>query len=75
MFKAPFPLKDVNAANGDKNLGDLPEWDLSDLYTAPDAPELSDDLTWLETECAAFAAEYEGKLLSLIHISEPTRPY
>ena len=57
MFRVPFPIKDVNAAHGDKNLGDLPEWDLSDLYTAPDAPELRDDFTWLETECAAFAAD------------------
>ena len=65
MFQLPFPVKDTNAAHGDKNLGDLPEWDLSDLYTAPDASELSDDLNWLETECAAFAADYEGKLAGL----------
>ena len=65
MFQLPFPVKDTNAAHGDKDLGDLPEWDLSDLYTAPDASELSDDLNWLETECAAFAADYEGKLAGL----------
>tara|TARA_B100001057_G_scaffold487515_1_gene570355 strand:+ start:1216 stop:3036 length:1821 start_codon:yes stop_codon:yes gene_type:complete len=65
MFLSPFPVKDANAANGNKNLGDLPEWDLSDLYTAPDASELSDDLTWLETECATFAIDYEGKLAEL----------
>jgi oligoendopeptidase F len=36
-----------------------------DLYTAPDAPELARDLDWLDTECAAFAADYEGKLADL----------
>ncbi len=46
-------------------LGDLPQWDLSDLYPAPDAPALADDLAWLETECADFAADYEGKLAGL----------
>lgn len=45
--------------------GALPEWDLTDLYTAPDAPELERDFDWLETACAAFAADYEGKLSAL----------
>ncbi|MFZ5965104.1 M3 family oligoendopeptidase [Thalassococcus sp. BH17M4-6] len=56
------PLFDANASAGGKNLGDLPEWDLSDLYAAPDAPELKRDLDWLEQACASFAADYEGKL-------------
>ena len=60
----PTPVFDANA-NGGKDLGNLPEWDLSDLYTAPDAPELHADMEWLETECAAFANDYEGKLASL----------
>ena len=61
----PFPLSDANASAGGKNLGDLPEWDLSDLYTAPDAPEVDRDKAWLDAECAAFAADYEGKLAEL----------
>ena len=65
MFNLPFPLRDANASSGGENLGDLPEWDLSDLYAAPDAPELEADLAFLEKECAAFAADYEGKLASL----------
>ncbi|MEO1551890.1 MAG: oligoendopeptidase F, partial [Pseudomonadota bacterium] len=47
------------------SLGDLPVWDLTHLYPAPDAPELSKDLDWLGTECADFAAQYEGKLNTL----------
>jgi oligoendopeptidase F len=46
-------------------LGNLPEWDLSDLYSSQNAPELSRDLQWLDQECASFAADYEGKLANL----------
>ncbi len=64
-FSLPFPVRDVSSDKGGKSLGDLPEWDLSDLYTAPDAPQIKQDLEWLETTCAAFAADYEGKLADL----------
>jgi len=59
------PVFDANATAQGRNLGNLPVWDLSDLYTAPDAPEIERDLSWLQTECAAFASEYEGKLADL----------
>ncbi|MEY8830673.1 M3 family oligoendopeptidase [Sedimentitalea sp. XS_ASV28] len=59
------PNFDANASSGGKDLGNLPEWDLSDLYTSQDAPELKRDLDWLETACASFAADYEGKLADL----------
>lgn len=65
MFQLPFPVHDVNASSGSKDLGDLPEWNLSDLYSSQDAPELSRDLQWLDQECASFAADYEGKLAHL----------
>ncbi|MCA3439867.1 MAG: oligoendopeptidase F, partial [Rhodobacter sp.] len=57
------PVFDANAASG--GLGNLPDWDLSDLYTAPDAPEVSRDMAWLGTACTGFAARYEGKLATL----------
>ena len=65
MFQLPFPVHDVNASSGSKDLGDLPEWNLSDLYSSQDAPELSRDLQWLDQECASFAADYEEKLAHL----------
>ena len=65
MIHLPRPAFDANATSGSDNLGDLPEWDLTDLYASEDAPELQRDLDWLEKECAAFAADYEGKLASL----------
>ncbi|MEM7723873.1 MAG: oligoendopeptidase F, partial [Pseudomonadota bacterium] len=61
----PAPAFDAVTESGATPLGDLPEWDLSDLYAAPDAPEVARDLNWLEKECASFAADYEGKLADL----------
>ncbi|WP_441243537.1 M3 family oligoendopeptidase [Tardiphaga sp. 768_D3_N2_1] len=40
----------------------LPEWNLADLYTAIDAPEIAGDLDKIDAECAAFEADYKGKL-------------
>lgn len=62
MFQLPFPVRDANASAGDQPLGNLPEWDLSDLYTSEDAPELKRDLDWLENACSSFANDYEDKL-------------
>ena len=53
------------AAAANAALGDLPEWDLTDLYPAPDAPELQADLDTLARACCSFARDYEGKLASL----------
>lgn len=55
---------DANMAGG-KDLGNLPEWDLTDLYSGTDAPELKRDLDWLENECIDFAQRYAGKLADL----------
>ncbi|KUJ79964.1 M3 family oligoendopeptidase [Ruegeria profundi] len=65
MRDLPFPVRDANAAGGTGDLGNLPEWDLTDLYSSDEAPELDRDLNWLEGECAAFATDYEGKLADL----------
>ena len=64
MQFTPRPAFDANVS-GSKNLGDLPEWDLSDLYESPDAAELKRDMDWLEEACASFANDYEGKLADL----------
>ncbi len=55
---------DTAEAAGAK-FGDLPDWDLSDLYPAPDSAEIKRDLDWLEDACRRFAEDYEGKLASL----------
>lgn len=55
----------LDAPTTQTDFGDLPNWDLSDLYESSDADQLRKDMTWLEAECADFAANYEGKLAGL----------
>ncbi|MBI1171908.1 M3 family oligoendopeptidase [bacterium] len=60
------PLLDANAAGAAPgNLGPLPDWDLTDLYPAPDSAEFARDMSWLKQSCAGFAATYQGKLATL----------
>jgi oligoendopeptidase F len=62
----PVPVRDAHAgAGGPGDLGPLPDWDLTDLYAAPDAPEVARDLALVENACRDFAARYEGKLAEL----------
>src|ERR1700693_5813388 len=42
--------------------GKLPEWNLADLYSGIDAPEVTRDLQRMDTECVAFETDYKGKL-------------
>lgn len=57
--------RDTETLHGNKLLGNLPEWNLDDLYTGENAAELKRDLDWLEATCKSFAADYEGKLETL----------
>ncbi len=52
----------IGAAAND--LGDLPEWDLTDLYTRMDAPELKRDLLLASERAAAFEQQWKGVLAS-----------
>ncbi len=49
----------------DAPYGELPEWNLGDLYPAPDSPELKSDLKRAEADSAAFEERYKGKLQGL----------
>ncbi|SDG75618.1 M3 family oligoendopeptidase [Pelagibacterium luteolum] len=42
--------------------GNLPEWDLSDLYPGVSSDALKSDHAFLDTETKAFEADYKGKL-------------
>jgi oligoendopeptidase F len=55
--------RQATAAN--ENLGILPEWDLGDLYPAPDSPELKTDLDGSAANANKFRDRYAGKLASL----------
>ena len=43
----------------------LPRWDLSDLYAAPDAPEVQADLERAAADAVALADEFKGRLLEV----------
>ena len=47
------------------DLGDLPSWNLADLYPAPDAPELETAFEQAKEKADSLAADYEGKLADL----------
>ena len=46
-------------------LGDLPTWNLTDLYSSPTGPDLQADLKRSAEEAEAFAKAYQGKVASL----------
>jgi oligoendopeptidase F len=56
--------------NAAKNkAGKLPEWNLADLYSGIDAPEITRDLVKMDTDCVAFEADYKGRLAE--HVAQP----
>ncbi|WP_421694234.1 M3 family oligoendopeptidase [Aestuariivirga sp.] len=48
-----------------ETLGTLPEWNLADLYPAPDSPAFAADMKKGEEMARAFAETYRGKLAGL----------
>ena len=63
-----FPrATEVAVQTGHNQFGDLPVWDLSDLYPARDSEELKADLERAKAEAMAFEADYKGKLDGLAH--------
>ncbi|WP_421999768.1 M3 family oligoendopeptidase [Reyranella sp.] len=46
-------------------LGELPTWNLNDLYSSPSGTDLDADLKRAAADAASFAADYEGKVATL----------
>ena len=46
-------------------LGDLPTWNLSDLYSSPSGPDLDADLKRAAAGAESFAKAYEGEVAGL----------
>ncbi|ACK51499.1 oligoendopeptidase, pepF/M3 family [Methylocella silvestris BL2] len=65
IFHGPEAAARQSAANPSVDLGDLPEWNLSALYPAPDSPEFAGDLARAATECKAFAEAFKGRIAEL----------
>ena len=70
MTSRPDPARDTATERGaepaaSRDLGALPEWDLTDLYPSKDSPELQADLARMTDACRDFAARHEGRLAAL----------
>jgi oligoendopeptidase F len=63
--RLPEGVSAARAAAKAVDLGHLPEWDLSDLYTGINAPEFSADMSRAEEECRRFSETYAGRIADL----------
>jgi oligoendopeptidase F len=55
-------MSDAATNNDHADLGDLPGWDLGDLYPGRDAPELADALEDVAARARSFSEQYAGTL-------------
>jgi len=46
-------------------LGALPEWNLTDLYSGLDSPEIKRDLEQADSDCATFEQDFKGRLAAI----------
>jgi oligoendopeptidase F len=56
------PATSSKATAAKSKTGRLPEWNLADLYSGIDAPEIARDLQKMDADCGAFETDYKGKL-------------
>src|SRR3954469_15067724 len=63
-------LSAAQAAARAVDLGPLPEWDLSDLYSGLADPAFAADLARAEAECRAFAETYRGRVAALAAVED-----
>ena len=56
------PLAAASTASGSTAFGDLPEWNLADLYSGMDAPDLKRDLDKAAADAVAFESRWKGTL-------------
>ncbi len=52
--------------SGGIDLGEMPDWDLSDLYSGLDSEELKNDLERLQRDAEQFHNRYQGKLEQIV---------
>lgn len=68
-----WPLSDITLApqsaakvsDEKESLGNMPQWDLSDLYSGPDDPAIQRDLKEAAAEATRIKATYQGRLADL----------
>lgn len=62
MFHLRSAVRAAAGAAAASSLGDLPEWNLADLYPAIDSPQVAHDLTRALEESKAFEEQVKGTL-------------
>src|SRR3979409_1674669 len=63
LRKSTAPRKPgVKTPAAKTRVGKLPEWNLPDLYSGIDAPEIMRDLQKMDADCVAFETDFKGKL-------------
>jgi oligoendopeptidase F len=74
----PQRAASTSAAPGTET-DNLPEWNLGDLYSGPDAPEVARDLAAAATEARRMREAYQGRLAQLAQeggaLAQPIRDY
>ena len=71
LFASPgWPQVQATATPGLTDLGQLPEWNLNDLYTSPSSGRLAADILDIKASCEAFAADYRGKVDQIVRQPE-----
>ncbi|GHA38205.1 oligoendopeptidase F [Devosia pacifica] len=58
-------MSDTAATTGHNRFGDLPVWDLDDLYPGPDSEAFKSDLERARRDAERFEADYKGELEAL----------
>jgi oligoendopeptidase F len=58
------------AASRSHDLGELPEWNLADLYAGMDVPALTNDLDWVKSEAADFERDAKSKIGAIVEIKD-----
>jgi oligoendopeptidase F len=61
-LRKPNGKKSAAKSNTGNKTAKLPEWNLADLYSGIDAPEVTRDLAKMDAECVAFETDHKGKL-------------
>ncbi|MEO9873879.1 MAG: M3 family oligoendopeptidase [Anderseniella sp.] len=62
--------KSSPSSAAEAELGNLPEWNLADLYSGPDAVEFKADMEKAASEATRFAETYQGKLDGILRDGE-----
>ncbi|QCI63529.1 M3 family oligoendopeptidase [Phreatobacter stygius] len=71
LFQAAASKSAAARAKAEAALGTLPQWDLSALYPAMDAPAVRGDLETAEQEALAFETTFKGRLEAIAQSGAP----